>query len=178
MRLLKPLVFSFTLLACSGLSAHAAPSSDATVRYPAISDQPVATAVEVPGGSSLVYLSSTGAPIQDKTAPPRSIAAYGDTQTQTTGAIKQLEAMLQKLHLSLGDVVRLQIYVVASPTTQQHDFDSVMTAYSQFFGTAKQPNLPVQSILGVQQLANPGQLVEIEATAVRPTPKSTAAKTH
>lgn len=43
-----------------------------------------------------------------------------------------------------------------------------MEGYTQFFGTAEQPNLPARSAMIVDQLVNPNWLVEIEVTAVRP----------
>jgi enamine deaminase RidA (YjgF/YER057c/UK114 family) len=48
------------------------------------------------------------------------------------------------------------------------DFAGFMQGYTQFFGTPAQPNLPVRSAMQVAALANPGFLVEIEVTAVRP----------
>ena len=48
------------------------------------------------------------------------------------------------------------------------DFGGFMEGYSQFYGTADQPNLPVRSTMQVAALANPSFLVEIEVTAVRP----------
>jgi len=46
-----------------------------------------------------------------------------------------------------------------------------MESYRQFFGTTEQPNLPARSAMKVAGLANPGWLVEIEVTAVRPAAK-------
>jgi enamine deaminase RidA (YjgF/YER057c/UK114 family) len=43
-----------------------------------------------------------------------------------------------------------------------------MEGYRQFFGTPQQPNLPSRSAMQVAALVNPGWLVEIEVTAVRP----------
>ena len=40
-------------------------------------------------------------------------------------------------------------------------------AYSQFFGTAQQPNKVARSVVQVAALANPAFLVEIEATAAK-----------
>jgi enamine deaminase RidA (YjgF/YER057c/UK114 family) len=37
-----------------------------------------------------------------------------------------------------------------------------MQAYTQYFGTAEQPNLPARSAVQVAGLANPSYLVEIE----------------
>jgi enamine deaminase RidA (YjgF/YER057c/UK114 family) len=42
-----------------------------------------------------------------------------------------------------------------------------MAAYSQFFGTAQQPNLPARSTVQVAGLASPGLLVEVEVTLAK-----------
>jgi enamine deaminase RidA (YjgF/YER057c/UK114 family) len=42
------------------------------------------------------------------------------------------------------------------------DFLGFMEAYTQYFGTAEQPNLPARSAVQVAGLVNPGMLVEIE----------------
>ncbi|WP_244182355.1 RidA family protein, partial [Gluconacetobacter entanii] len=116
------------------------------------------------------HRSGMGAPVQDKTAPPKSLEAYGDTRAQTLASLQRIEGELKKLNLTMGDVVQMHIYMVADPRTKQLDFDGMMKAYTQYFGTEKQPNLPVRSAFAVAQLANPGCLIEIEVTAVR-TPK-------
>ncbi|MFT9017319.1 MAG: RidA family protein [Acetobacter malorum] len=131
---------------------------------------PISTAVEVPAGATTIYLSGMGAPVQDKTAPPKSLEAYGDTRAQTLASLQRIEGELKKLNLTMGDVVQMHIYMVADPRTKQLDFDGMMKAYTQYFGTEKQPNLPVRSAFAVAQLANPGWLIEIEVTVVR-TPK-------
>ncbi|MFT8444024.1 MAG: RidA family protein [Acetobacter orientalis] len=149
------------------LKAHA---EDGIIRHPA-DHYPISTAVEVPAGASTIYLSGMGAPVQDKTAPAKSLEAYGDTQTQTLASLQRIEGELKKLNLTMGDVVQMHIYMVADPRTKQLDFPGMMKAYTQYFGTAKQPNLPVRSAFAVAQLANPGWLIEIEVTAVRPVKK-------
>ncbi|MFT8309362.1 MAG: RidA family protein [Acetobacter malorum] len=132
---------------------------------------PISTAVEVPAGATTIYLSGMGAPVQDKTAPPKSLEAYGDTRAQTLASLQRIEGELKKLNLTMGDVVQMHIYMVADPRTKQLDFDGMMKAYTQYFGTEKQPNLPVRSAFAVAQLANPGWLIEIEVTAVRTSKK-------
>ena len=47
------------------------------------------------------------------------------------------------------------------------DFDGFMAAYTQFFGTKEQPNLPARSTVQVAGLAQPGVMVEIEVQLVR-----------
>ena len=69
----------------------------------------------------------------------------------------------------MGDVVKMQAFLVGDPGKGgKMDFEGFMQGYTQFFGTPIQPNLPVRSALQVMALANPGYLVEIEVTAVRP----------
>jgi enamine deaminase RidA (YjgF/YER057c/UK114 family) len=50
------------------------------------------------------------------------------------------------------------------------DFAGLNAAYSQYFGSAAQPNKPVRTALQVAALPMPGGLVEIEMTAAKPLP--------
>lgn len=165
MRLFKSLIpaAALTALAAFPALAHA---EGGVIRH-GEGKFPISTAVEVPAGATTIYLSGMGAPVQDKTAPPKSLEAYGDTRAQTLASLQRIEGELKKLNLTMGDVVQMHIYMVADPRTKQLDFDGMMKAYTQYFGTEKQPNLPVRSAFAVAQLANPGWLIEIEITAVR-----------
>jgi enamine deaminase RidA (YjgF/YER057c/UK114 family) len=130
---------------------------------------PIAAAVEVPSGKTLVYLSGMVPPIVDTAAAKDSVAAYGDTKAQTIGALSAIQAELEKLHLTMSDVVKMQAFLVGDPAKGgKMDFEGFMKGYTQFFGTPTQPHLPVRSAMQVMALANPGFLVEIEVTAVRP----------
>jgi enamine deaminase RidA (YjgF/YER057c/UK114 family) len=130
---------------------------------------PISAAVEVPPGKTLVFLSGMVPPVADSKAPKDSLAAYGDTKTQTIGALNQIKASLEGMHLTMGDVIKMQAFLVGDPAKGgKLDFEGFMQGYTQFFGTPAQPNLPVRSALQVAALANPGFLVEIEVTAVRP----------
>jgi enamine deaminase RidA (YjgF/YER057c/UK114 family) len=130
---------------------------------------PISAAVEIPAGKTLVFVSGTVPPVADAKAPKDSIAAYGDTKTQTIGALTNIKATLEGMHLTLGDVVKMQAFLVGDPAKGgKLDFEGFMQGYTQFFGTPAQPNLPARSALQVAALANPGFLVEIEVTAVRP----------
>jgi enamine deaminase RidA (YjgF/YER057c/UK114 family) len=129
---------------------------------------PIAAAVEVPAGKTLVFLSGMVPPVSDPKSPKDSIAAYGDTKTQTIGALNQIKGELESLHLSMGNIIKMQAFLVGDPSKGgKLDFEGFMAGYTQFFGTPAQPNLPVRSALQVAALANPGFLVEIEVTAVR-----------
>ncbi|MFW7268919.1 RidA family protein [Gluconacetobacter sp. Hr-1-5] len=128
---------------------------------------PISTAIEVPPGATTIYLSGMGAPPVDKAADPKTLAAYGDTETQVRGALTRIQGELAKLKLTMGDVVNMHIYLVADPKLGKIDFPGMMKAYTEFYGTPAQPKLPTRSAFEVAHLANPGWLVEIEVVAVR-----------
>lgn len=128
---------------------------------------PIASTIEVPPGYSTIYVSGMGADVSDKSATPMTLAAYGDTETQTRSALTKIGATLAGLHLGMGDVVQMHVYLAADPQLGKFDFPGLMKAYKQFFGTHEQPNLPTRSAFQVAALANPGWLVEIEVQAVR-----------
>ena len=130
---------------------------------------PISAAVEVPPGKTLVFLSGMVPPVADPKAPKDSVAAYGDTKTQTIGALNAIKEELASLQLTLGDVIKMQVFMAGDPANGgKMDFAGFMQGYTQFFGTPAQPNLPVRSAMQVAALAGPGFLVEIEVTAVRP----------
>jgi len=139
------------------------------VPLPGGSAFPIAAAVEVPAGKSLVFVSGTVPGVADAKADRSSMAAYGDTRTQTVSVLNTIKATLAGLQLSLGDVVKMQVFLVGDPARGGHlDFDGFMQGYRQFFGTPEQPKLPARTAMQVAALANPGYLVEIEVIAVRP----------
>jgi enamine deaminase RidA (YjgF/YER057c/UK114 family) len=152
------------------LAPTLAPASD-VVRHklPNNSTFPIAAAVEVPAGATTVYLSGMVPPVADAAAPANTVAAYGNTQAQTVSVLKAIEEQLKSIGLTMGDVVKMQVFLVGDPAMEgRMDFGGFMKGYSGFFGTESQPKLPVRSTMQVAALANPGFLVEIEVTAVRP----------
>lgn len=144
-------------------SAHAA---DPVIRHD-VPTFPIAASIEVPPGYSTIYVSGMGADVADALAKPMTLAAYGDTETQTRSALTKIQATLAGLHLSMADVVQMHVYMAADPKLGRMDFPGLMKAYREFFGTREQPNLPTRSAFQVAALANPGWLVEIEVQAVR-----------
>lgn len=138
-------------------------------KLPNNSTFPIAAAVEVPAGKTMVYLSGKVPSIADAKAEKNSVAAYGDTETQTLSVLKAIEEQLQGMDLGMGDIVRMQAFLVGDPELSgKMDFTGFMKGYSKYFGTTEQPGLPARSTMQVAALANPGFLVEIEVTAVRP----------
>ena len=126
---------------------------------------PIAQAVEVKGNVTTYYVSGQVPPAISKDADPQSVAAYGDTRTQTVGVLTRIKGILEGFGLSMADVVKMQVFLVHNAAAPM-DFKAFMDGYTQFFG-GRQPNLPARSVVGVASLANPGFLVEIEVIAVK-----------
>jgi enamine deaminase RidA (YjgF/YER057c/UK114 family) len=161
-----PTVLRTAAILTVAILSTAAAHADDLVRH-AGGKFPIASSIEVPPGYTTIYLSGQGADIVDKTAAPMTLAAYGDTETQTRSALGKIQTELGKLHLTMADVVQMHVYMAADPKLGKMDFPGMMKAYTQFFGTAAQPSLPTRSAFQVAALANPGWLIEIEVTAVR-----------
>lgn len=133
------------------------------------SDFPIAAAVEIPAGKATVYVSGKVPAVIDTNAPKDSAAAYGDTKAQTVGVLNQIKQQLTTLGLGMGDVVKMQVFLVGDPAMGgKMDFNGFMEGYRQFFGTKEQPNLPARSAFQIAALGNPLYRVEIEVVAVRP----------
>ena len=77
---------------------------------------PIAQAVQVTGPVTTYYVSGQVPPVVNKDADPSSLAAYGDTKTQTVGALNRIKGILEGLGLSMGDVVKMQVFLVHSPS--------------------------------------------------------------
>lgn len=83
----------------------------------------------------------------------------GDIGAQLALSLDNLEAVLAGAGMSLADVVRLNVYTT--------DVDALFEHYGVLgarLGAAQVA--PATTMLGVTRLAVPGQLVELEATAV------------
>lgn len=160
---------SAAMLAAGFLWAGSATAQDVVRHKIPDSDFPIAQAVEVPAGKTTVYVSGAVPPVVDESAEKNSLATYGDTRTQTESVFKSIDGTLKRLGLKMGDVIKMQVFLVGDPAQGgKMDFAGFMEGYTQFFGTQAQPNLPSRSVVQVAGLANPGFLVEIEVTAVRP----------
>ena len=162
---------SLRLLLIGSMFASLPAAAADVVRHklPNNSTFPISAAVEVPAGRTTVYVSGMVPPVADASAPKDSVAAYGDTKTQSIAVLEAIGAQLKSMQLGFGDVVKMQVFLVGDPANGgRMDFAGFMAAYTQYFGTEEQPHLPARSAMQVAALANPGFLVEIEVTAVRP----------
>ena len=163
------MTFLKTAAALIALSLTAMPvlAQDITRHPIPNSDFPILQAVEVPAGKTTVYLSGTVPAVINEAAERGSVEAYGTTEEQTVSVMTRIQEQLEGMGMGVGDIIKMQAFLVA-PEGETVDFDGFMKGYSQFFGTEEQPNLPVRSAMVVDALVNPGWLVELEVTAVRP----------
>jgi enamine deaminase RidA (YjgF/YER057c/UK114 family) len=130
-------------------------------------ESPIASSVELPAASRIVYVSGQVPDVVDQAAAEGSVERFGDTETQTRSVIRKIEGVLKSNGLGLGDVVMMRVFLVAPPGQARMDFAGMMRGYSASFGTAAQPNKPARSTMQVAGLVNTGWLVEIEVTAAR-----------
>jgi enamine deaminase RidA (YjgF/YER057c/UK114 family) len=167
---LRHLGLGFALAAAVAVAGCGKARSADVVRYKLPNSSfPIALGVEIPAGKNLVFVSGMTPPVADESQPKDSVAAYGDTKTQTLGALKRVDDALKSMGLGMKDVVKMQVFMAGDPAKGgKMDFAGMMEGYTQYFGTKDQPNLPSRSAMQVAALANPGFLVEIEVAAVRP----------
>jgi enamine deaminase RidA (YjgF/YER057c/UK114 family) len=146
----------------------AAASAQSIVRHKLPgSDFPIAQAVTLPAGTTIHFISGQVPPAVNKSADPNSLAAFGDTRTQTTGVLTKIQDILKGMGLTMGDVVKMQVFLVGDPAKNgKADVAGFMEGYTQFFG-GPQPNLPARAVVQVAGLSNPGWLVEIEVVAAK-----------
>jgi len=150
-------------------SINAAMAAD-VVRHPLLggSTFPIARAVEVPAGKTIIFHSGTTPAALDPKAEAGSAAYWGDTRTQALSTFARIKESLDTMKLGFGNVVAMTVYLVGDPAKGgRMDFAGFMEAYTQYFGTKEQPNLPARSTVQVAGLAAPGMLVEIEVQLVK-----------
>lgn len=83
----------------------------------------------------------------------------GDIAAQLALAVDNLEAVLTGAGMSLSNLVRLNVYTT--------DVDALFPHYGVLAGRLGAAGVaPTTTMLGVTRLAIPGQLVELEGTAV------------
>jgi enamine deaminase RidA (YjgF/YER057c/UK114 family) len=161
----KQIIFMLAALLAACTAARAE-----IVRHPIPNSTfPIAQSVEVRGNVTTYYISGQVPPVVNKDAVPASLQAYGDTKIQSIGVLNRIKTILEGLGLTMGDVVKMQVFLVHNAAAAM-DFKGFMEGYTQFFG-GNQPNLPARSVVGVAALANPGFLVEIEVIAVKDSSK-------
>jgi enamine deaminase RidA (YjgF/YER057c/UK114 family) len=152
------------------LASMSAANAADVVRHPLPGGNtfPIARAVEVPAGKTIIFHSGTTPAPLDPKAEAGSAAYWGDTKTQALSTFARIKESLDAMKLDFGNVVAMTVYLVGDPAKGgRMDFEGFMAAYTQFFGTKEQPNLPARSTVQVAGLVAPGMLVEIEVQLVK-----------
>jgi enamine deaminase RidA (YjgF/YER057c/UK114 family) len=130
---------------------------------------PIAQAVEITADTALIYHSGTVPGPANPDAERGTREFWGDTEAQALSVFKRMEASFEKLGVGFGDVLKMTVFLVGDPELGgRMDFDGFMRAYTQYFGTDEQPNLPARSAVQVAGLAGAGMLVEVEVVLARP----------
>ena len=88
------------------------------------------------------------------------VVAPGDVAGQAAQVLANLGVVLRDAGCSLGDVLRTTVWVASS---DRADLVAAWQVVRETFGEWDPPS----TLLGVTVLGFPGQLVEVEATAVR-----------
>lgn len=111
-------------------------------------------AIEVTGSQRTLYCS--GQTSVDENGTPLHA---GDMIAQVNQALDNLEAVLEQAGMTLADVVRLNVYTT--------DVDAVMGGLESVGPRLAEAGLTqCGTLLGVQRLAFPDLMIELEATAV------------
>jgi enamine deaminase RidA (YjgF/YER057c/UK114 family) len=163
---------SLLALMAEGCAAfHGNPAAPDIIRQPLEVDDPaipVAGGVMTRAGTDTVYLAGLLPTVVNLNAPKDSVEAYGDAETQTTTILTRIKAMLGKFGFDMGDIVKMNIYMVGDPSKgNAMDFEGMMAAYRRYFGTEEQPNKPARTTVQVVSLRRPGALLEIEVVAAK-----------
>jgi enamine deaminase RidA (YjgF/YER057c/UK114 family) len=160
-------VISAAALAVAILGAAFKPApAQTTVKHIQSAASPLATAVWA--GDTLYVSGQLASPVTAADPTKGAPAVYGDTKAQATSEILKIQAILKDQGLTLGDVVMMHVYLAGDPAKDgKLDFAGLQAAYTQYFGTADQPNKPARAAMQVAALAAPWALVEIEVIAVR-----------
>ena len=107
--------------------------------------------IRVDNPQSLIFLS--GQLARDSNG---SLVGAGDMAEQTRQCIRNMRTVLEAAGGTLDDIVALVVY-----TTDMRAFKEIVAAREEFF-VAK---LPTSTIVEVNHLADPGLMIEFQATA-------------
>ena len=159
-----------TLLLLSLLTSSLASAEVTRHALPNNSTFPIARAVEVTPDTTLIFHSGMIPSAANPDAEQGSAEYYGDTETQALSVLKRLEESYKDLGVGFEDVVKMQVCLVGDPNKGgEMDFAGFMSAYTKYFGTEEQANLPARSAFQIAGLAGgPYMLVEVETVLARP----------
>jgi 2-iminobutanoate/2-iminopropanoate deaminase len=107
--------------------------------------------IRVDNPTSLIFLS--GQLARDAAG---NLVGAGDMAEQTRQCIRNMKTVLEAAGGTLEDIVSMVVY-----TTDMREFKRIVDARMEFFTTT----LPTSTIVEVNHLADPGLMIEFQATA-------------
>lgn len=137
------------------------------IRVPSPSSSPVSRAVRITAPQEIVAFSAQYPAVIDEQANPESMAAFGDTATQTRTTLARVASVLKEVDMTLENLVSMQAYLVAEPGLGKIDFAGFNQACKDFFKSDEASHFPARTVVQVAGLVNPGWLIEIEIVAAR-----------
>jgi len=149
-------------LISTGVEAKAKPKPQIE-RTSANPNSVISSTASIPPGSRILYLSgSTASPVD-----PAKPEELGDTRQQTLSILTKMKAQLEGMGWSMGDIVKMNVFLVAPTPGGRMDSPAMNEVFKTFFGTPEQPNKPTRSTVQVAALGRPTTFVEIEAIAAK-----------
>ena len=115
-------------------------------------------AVTVTGPGKMIFLAGVGA--EDENGRGGDILHKGDFMAQCKYAYDKIKRLLEKQGATMGDIVKMTTYL--TDMRNQADYGKCRV---EAFGNSP---LPAHTLVNISQLAWPGMMVEIDATAVVP----------
>jgi len=166
----KPLMRAIVGAAFGLALLPAAPAMAQVVKYQSNPNALILDGAEVKAGTDLFFLSGQlASPVDPKKtfADVKSFDDLGDTKTQTIGALTKIKALLESKGYTLGDLVKLTLFIAPDPKLGKLDFAGANEGFKQFFKTTDNPTTVARSAFQVAALAGPYFLIEIEGIAAR-----------
>ncbi|MBB6307734.1 RidA family protein [Xanthobacter tagetidis] len=108
--------------------------------------------IRIDNPQSLIFLSG-----QLSRDADGKLVGPGDMAEQTRQAIRNMDLIMREAGGTLEDIVSIVVY-----TTDIRQFKEIVAARMEFF----KDKLPTSTIVEVNHLADPGLLIEFQATAV------------
>lgn len=127
-------------------------------------------AARVNAGADVIHVSGQLPSPLDPAIPMSAVTSLeqmGDTREQTISTLAKIQDILATQGFTMGDVVKLNLFVMADPATGQMDFAGVNAGFREFFGTEENPLTTARSTFVVAGLVGPYFLIEIDAVAAR-----------
>ncbi|MCL6251583.1 Rid family hydrolase [Altererythrobacter sp. KTW20L] len=167
---LFPLATAAVAALAGGLMTVPAAAEGEVIRIQRNPNAIILEAARVNAGADVIYVSGQLPSPLDPAMPMSEVTSLeqmGDTRAQTVSTLAKIADVLATQGFTMGDVVKLQLMVVADPATGVMDFAGVNAGFREFFGTEENPLTTARSTFEVAGLVGPHFLIEIDAIAAR-----------